>query len=86
MLAFDVIKEVGLQGEFLSNMHTFQNFRKTFYHPTLTNRQNTAQWESDGSLSIEKAANLKWKNLLSNYQEPALDPVLDAELRTYIKK
>lgn len=85
-LAFDAIKEVGPQGEFLSNMHTFQHFRKTFYRPFLSNRQNTEQWKADGCISLEQAANAKWKQMLAEYEEPALPGDVEKDLRKYIEK
>lgn len=84
-LAFDVIKEVGPQGEFLSNMHTFQNFRKTFYRPFITNRQTADQWAADGGMSLEKAANAKWKAMLEEYTEPTLPADIDAALKKYVE-
>lgn len=85
-LAFDAIKEVGPQGEFLSNMHTFQHFRKTFYRPFLSNRQNTEHWKADGCISLEQAANAKWKQMLAEYEEPALPGDVEKDLRKYIEK
>ena len=84
-LAFDVIKEVGPQGEFLSNMHTFANFRKTFYTPFITNRQNAEQWKADGQIPLEKAANAKWKQMLEDYVEPSLPADVEADLKKYVE-
>lgn len=82
-LAFDVTKEVGPQGEFLTNMHTFQHFRD-FYRPFITNRQTAVQWAEEGSISLEKAANAKWHKMLDEYVEPKLDADIDAAMKKYI--
>lgn len=79
-LAFDVIKEVGPQGEFLSHEHTFTHFRNEFYQPVLSDRTNVAQWEKNGSLTAEQRANARWKKLLEEYVEPKLDKDIDAAL------
>lgn len=85
-LAFDVIKEVGPQGQFLTHTHTFTNFKKEFYRPILSDRSNPTQWEADGALTAEKRANARWKKLLDEYVQPALDKDVDAALRKYIEK
>lgn len=82
-LAYNVIKEVGPQGQFLTHEHTFNHFRSEFYKPTLSNRQNIELWKADGSIPIEIAANRKWKQILSEYKEPTLPKEIDAELKKY---
>lgn len=83
-LAYDAIAEVGPQGEFLTNDHTFAHFRKTFYRPFITDRQNAAQWKDAGSISLEQKANAKWKQMLADYVEPTLPADVDAEMKKYI--
>lgn len=83
-LAYNVIKEVGPQGQFLTHDHTFNHFRTEFYHPTLSNRQNIELWKADGSIPIEKVANQKWKQILNEYEEPFLSADIDAALKKYI--
>ena len=83
-LAYDVIKEVGPQGQFLTHEHTFNHFRTEFYRPTLSNRQNIQQWKQEGSKPIEEVANAKWKQLLADYVEPALPADVDADLKKYV--
>ncbi|AET68255.1 trimethylamine:corrinoid methyltransferase [Desulfosporosinus orientis DSM 765] len=85
-LAFDVTKEVGPQGQFLTHVHTFNHFRKEFYRPILSDRNNPTQWEAEGSLTAEKRANARWKKLLEEYAEPVLDKDVDAALRKYKDK
>ncbi|KAF5028240.1 Glycine betaine methyltransferase [anaerobic digester metagenome] len=83
-LAYDVIRDVGPQGQFLTHEHTFNHFRTEFYRPTLSNRQNIEQWKADGSQPIEKVANAKWKELLADYAEPALPADVEADLKKYV--
>lgn len=83
-LAYDVIKEVGPQGQFLTHAHTFSHFRTEFYRPTLSNRQNIQQWKEEGSKPIEEVANAKWKQLLADYVEPALPGDVEADLKKYV--
>ncbi len=83
-LAVDVIREVGPGGEYLTRMHTFRNFRKEFYAPQIEERENFANWQRKGSLSMEQRANRKWKEILEKYEEPKLPAEIDRALRKYI--
>lgn len=84
-LAFDVIKDVGPQGEFLSQSHTFKNFKKEHYMPKISDRQSL-QWGDEGYVSIEQRANAMWKEILKNYVEPDFPADLDADLQKYLCK
>ncbi|MDO4556410.1 MAG: trimethylamine methyltransferase family protein [Lachnospiraceae bacterium] len=85
-LAYDVIKEVGIQGEYLSHPHTFMNFRDVQYIPQISSRGNYRIWEESGSLTAEQRANAKWKQLLEEYVQPEFSKELDMELRKFIDK
>jgi trimethylamine---corrinoid protein Co-methyltransferase len=85
-LALDVIAQVGPGGEYLTHMHTFQNFRKEFYAPIMEQREPYESWLGKGGESLEKEANRKWKKVLAEYREPAMDDGALRELERYIHK
>ncbi len=85
-LAVDLISEVGPGGEYLTQMHTFQNFRSEFYQPILEERGNFGTWQKNGALSIEKRANAKWKEILENYTEPELPVDVERDLRKFVDR
>ena len=85
-LALDVIAQVGPGGEYLTNMHTFQNFRKEFYTPIMEQKEAYAGWKEKGGEPIERAANRKWKEILDAYQEPGMPDDTIGELKNYIEK
>jgi len=85
-LAFDLIKEVGPQGGYINQAHTFKNFRQEFYQPAVSDRNNYEQWVKKGSLTAEQRANARWKKLLAEYEEPKLPADVDRDLRKYIEK
>ena len=85
-LALDVIAQVGPGGEYLTNMHTFQNFRKELYAPIIEEKEAFAGWKDRGAESIEKVANRKWKEILEKYEEPAMGDEALRELEGYIQK
>ena len=85
-LAVDVISEVGPGGEFLTNEHTFRNFRSEFYQPIIADRGNYGTWQKNGALSIEQRANAKWKEILANYTEPELPGDIERDLRKFVDR
>lgn len=85
-LTFDLIKQVGPGGEYLTQMHTFQNFRKEFYAPLMEQRENFDGWMKKGALSLERVANAKWKKILDDYREPSLEESAGKALDKYMEK
>ena len=85
-LALDVIAQVGPGGEYLTNMHTFKNFRKEFYTPIMEQKEAYAGWKEKGGESFERAANRKWKEILEAYQEPGMPDGAMIELEKFIEK
>ncbi len=85
-LALDVIAQVGPGGEYLTHMHTFQNFRKEFYTPIMEQKEAYAGWKEKGGEPIERVANRKWKEILKAYQEPGMPDETLGELEKYIEK
>lgn len=56
-LAFDLIKQVGPGGNFVTAQHTRQFMRREHYQPSLSSRDSRGEWESRGRQSTwEKAA------------------------------
>jgi trimethylamine--corrinoid protein Co-methyltransferase len=82
--AFDALQEVAPGGHFLGTQHT--NFRTAFYRAELFDYNSAEQWELDGALDTNQRANRKWKKLLAEYQPPALDPVIEAELVDFMQR
>jgi len=84
-LATDVINEVGPGGEFLTETHTFENFKTELYAPVMEERDNFDSWTDKGSLSMERRANAKYKEMLENYKEPAIDNDIRNNLDKYME-
>jgi trimethylamine--corrinoid protein Co-methyltransferase len=85
-LAFDLIRQVGPGGEYLTQAHTFDYFRREIYGAILEEKDTFANWSKKGSQSIDQRANRKWKEMLAAYQEPQLPPDIDKALRGYIER
>jgi trimethylamine--corrinoid protein Co-methyltransferase len=83
-LAFDALAEVGPGGLFLSSPHTRAHFKEWLYMSPLFQTPDFATWETMGAETTEVAANRQWKQLLESYEDPGIDPDVDAELRAYL--
>jgi trimethylamine--corrinoid protein Co-methyltransferase len=55
-MAFDLIKEVGPGGNFVTAKHTRHFMRKEHYQPTLSNRDSREEWEDKGKLTTWESA------------------------------
>ena len=84
--AFDAMQEVPAGGHFLGTGHTMRHFRTAFYRTDIFDYNSAEQWAIDGALDTRQRANKKWKKLLADYQPPALDAAVEAELLEFIKQ
>jgi trimethylamine--corrinoid protein Co-methyltransferase len=66
-IAYDVIKDVGPAGEFLTHEHTYKNFRR-LSQTTLMNRNTRESWEEAGSPDIVELAYERSIDILNNYK------------------
>ncbi|MBN2285870.1 MAG: trimethylamine methyltransferase family protein [Tissierellales bacterium] len=71
-LAIDVIKEVGTQGTYITQNHTYQHFKDDFIQATLMSKDGYEQWEKAGSKSFFQTASQVVEKRLSNYIQPEL--------------
>ena len=71
-LAVDVIREVGVGGEFLTHNHTMKYFRFEQWDSKLGNRIRREPWEEGGSKDIQDRAKEKFKELLETHQPKPL--------------
>ena len=85
-LAFEAIKEVGPGGHFFGVGHTLERYETAFYAPILSDWRNFESWREAGSLTAAQRANAIWKQLLADFQPPALDPAIDEELKAFVER
>ena len=84
--AMDAFREVGPGSHFLGSEHTQKNFETAFYRSTVADNNSFEQWEQDGALDCAQRANVIWKKMLEDYEEPLLDPSIDEALVDYITR
>ena len=78
MLAVDVVKEVGADGNFLTQMHTINHLRSTQWQPKLICREGYEKWQAAGRTSLLDRGREKLQQILQEHQ-PVLIP--DAQAR-----
>ena len=82
----EMIKTVGIGGQYLTQPQTFKRCRTEFYTTDFFNRQNHAGWKSAGSKRIDQTATQKVSQRLAAYEKPVIDLEVKSALTTYIAK
>jgi trimethylamine--corrinoid protein Co-methyltransferase len=85
-LALDAIASVEPGGHHFGTAHTLARFETAFYIPMLSSRQNFESWHEAGGLDAARRANGIWKQMLAEYQQPALDPGIAEALTGYVAR
>ncbi|MBJ89974.1 MAG: methyltransferase [Woeseia sp.] len=85
-LALEAIAEVPPGGHHFGTAHTLERYENAFYSPILSSRQNFEAWQEDGCKDATERANIIWKQLLSEYEQPFIEPSVEEALRSYIDK
>jgi trimethylamine--corrinoid protein Co-methyltransferase len=80
------VRDIGPGGHYLGHPHTQENFQRAFFMPELLDNDSIEQWSAQGSVEITDRALKHARKLLSEYQEPTLDPAVDEALRDYIAR
>jgi len=68
MLAVDVVKAVGADGNFLIQMHTLNHLRSTQWQPKLISRAGFEKWQESGSTSLLERGREKLQQILQEHQ------------------
>ena len=79
-LALDVIREVGPGGNFITEEHTVENFKKDWWFPALHNRQRFNVWEAEGKQTMGDVALKKLQHIVDTHKVPALDSKVQSQL------
>jgi len=84
--AMDAIREVGPGGHYLGCAHTQANFKTAFWRSDLFDYKPYETWSEEGGRDTMTLANARYKKLLNDYQQPALDPGIHEALKAYVAK
>ncbi|MCK0119885.1 trimethylamine methyltransferase family protein [Loktanella sp. F6476L] len=82
--AMGAIAEVGPGGHYLGCEHTQANFKDAFWRSDLLDYKPFETWDEEGARDTQTLATARVKKMLDTYQQPALDPEIEANLRAYV--
>ncbi len=80
------MEEVGPGGHYFGCAHTMERYETAFYSPMLSDWRNFENWEEAGSNDATTRAHHIYKQLLEDYQPPALDPAIAEELDAFVER
>ncbi|MEE3211291.1 MAG: trimethylamine methyltransferase family protein [Actinomycetota bacterium] len=83
-LAAEAYREAGPGITFLGTAHTLANFETANHPSTLPDTNSFEQWTEDGGLDMQQRASARWKQVLADYEPPAIDPSVDDGLRSFV--
>jgi trimethylamine--corrinoid protein Co-methyltransferase len=82
----DAIRAVPPGGHHLGTEHTMRHFESAFYRAKLFDYNSAEQWQAEGSRDAYVRASAQVKQLLQDYQPPALDPAAAEALLAFIAR
>ncbi|MGI9598037.1 MAG: trimethylamine methyltransferase family protein [Acidimicrobiales bacterium] len=83
-LAADAYRQKGPGVAYLDADHTMRHYATANYESMIANTDSFEQWTEAGSLDAQQRANGIWKQMLTDYQPPPIDPRTDQALLDYI--
>lgn len=84
--ALEAVADVGPGGHYLGHPHTLENFQRAFFMPDLFDNSAIEQWQAEGAVETPERALTEARRMLTEYEEPKLDPAVDEALRDYIAR
>jgi len=84
--AIDAIHEVGPGGHYLGCAHTQANFKDAFWRSEVFDYKPFETWDEEGARDTQALATQRVATQLANYQQPPLDPEIEAKLRAYVEE
>ncbi len=83
-LAVDLIEKVGPGGNYITENHTYENFKKDWWFPTIFNRRRYDFWVAEGQPDLADLARLKLKEIVEGPQAKPLDPKVQDRIRQLV--
>ncbi len=84
--ALDAVHEVGPGGHYLGCAHTQANFKSAFWRTEMLDYAPFETWQDRGSPDTQLLANKRVSHLLTNYQQPPLDPAIEESLQDFMAR
>ncbi|MGR3636800.1 MAG: trimethylamine methyltransferase family protein [Shimia sp.] len=84
--AMDAVREVGPGGHYLGCAHTQEHFKEAFWRSELLDYKPFETWSDEGARDTQALASARVATLLAAYEQPPLDPEIEARLRAYVEQ
>jgi trimethylamine--corrinoid protein Co-methyltransferase len=84
-LGVKVIDTVGQTGDYLTQDHTLEFFRKELYFPKIIDRSNYAGWEKLGSKTMDVKLQEKTDEILATHKAEAISPAAAKQIDQILK-
>jgi len=85
-LAYEAIAAVEPGSHFFGCEHTMERYQTAFYEPLVSDWSNFGQWTDSGGKTATQRANGIWKQLLHEFEAPAMDEARRDELKAFIDR
>jgi len=85
-MALDAIDEVGPGGHFFGTQHTQDRYRNAFFAPMISDWRNFESWEEAGSPTADQKTAALYKDLLAEYQQPAIESDRLAAINEFVDR
>ena len=85
-IAFDAIAEVGPDGHYFGVQHTQDRYTRAFYQPFASDWRNFEAWKADGGVWTAERSHRIFKDIIADYEAPAMDPGHQEELRDFVAR
>jgi trimethylamine---corrinoid protein Co-methyltransferase len=85
-LAFEAIKSVGPGGHYFGCQHTQDRYSTAFYAPIVSDWRNYEAWQQGGSTWTPERAHQIYKQILAEFEAPAMNGDHQEQLRQFVSK
>lgn len=85
-IAIDAIREVGPSGHYFGVGHTQERYQTAFYQPFLADWRNYEAWSADGGVWTSERAHRLYKQILAEFEAPAMDGAHLEELQRFVAR
>ena len=85
-IAIDAIREVGPNGHYFGVQHTQDRYQHAFYAPFLADWRNYEGWRLDGAVWTAERAHGLYKQILAEFEPPAMNGDHQEELRQFVAR
>ena len=82
--AMGAIREVGPGGHYLGCDHTQENFKSAFWKSDVFDYRPFETWDEDGAKDTQYLASQRVTKMLSDYQQPQINPEIKTALEAYV--